>query len=110
VQVGDHGVRGLLELRTPSLLGLAEGSEPWADLRLLGFVDAAHLRILSPLPGQTSRFTLASYGIGLRFAARGGALLSLDYAWRLKDGMTTDTHGPVDKGGTRLHFSLGYQL
>jgi hemolysin activation/secretion protein len=110
VQVGDHGVRGLLELRTPSLLGVSEGSEPWADLRLLGFVDAAHLRILSPLPGQTSRFTLASYGIGLRFATVSGVALSLDCARRLKDGLTTDTHGPVDKGGTRLHFSLGYQL
>lgn len=106
-QIGDHGIRGMLEVRTPSLLG---GKDPWADLRLLAFVESAQVRVLNPLPGQISRYTLASQGLGLRFSTRSGFLLALDYAWRLKDGLTADTHGAVDKGGGRLHFNLGYQL
>jgi hemolysin activation/secretion protein len=110
VQIGDNGARGLIELRTPNLFGLAAASEPWADLRLLAFVDGAQLRVLDPLPGQTSRYTLASAGVGLRLASRRGVMLSLDYGRRLKDGLTTDTHGSVARGGGRLHFNLAFQF
>ncbi len=110
VQIGDHGVRGLLEVRTPNLFGLVAAGDPWADLRLLAFLEGAQLRILSPLPGQTSRYTLASAGLGLRLATRRGLVLALDFGRRLKDGQTTDTHGPVNKGGGRWHFNLAYQF
>jgi hemolysin activation/secretion protein len=106
-QVGDHGLRGLIELRTPNLI---DTEEPWGDLRLLVFLDGAQVRVLDPLPGQLSRFTLASRGIGLRFATRHGVALSLDYGRRMKDGLTTDTHGPVTRGSGKLHFNLGFQL
>ena len=106
-QVGDHGLRGLIELRTPNLI---DTDEPWGDLRLLVFLDGAQVRVLDPLPGQLSRFTLASRGIGLRFATRHGVALSLDYGRRMKDGLTTDTHGPVTRGSGKLHFNLGFQL
>lgn len=107
-QVGDYGLRGMIELRTPSLI--AGQDEPWADLRLLSFIEGASLRILDPLPGQTDRFNLASTGVGLRFNARRGFVIAADYAWRLKDGLTTDTHGSVEKGGGRLHFSAAFQF
>lgn len=106
-QIGDQGLRGMLEVRTPSLLG---GKDPWADLRLLAFLEGAQVRVLDPLPGQTTRYTLASHGLGIRFSTRSGFTVALDYAWRMKDGLTADTHGKVDKGGGRLHFNLGYQL
>jgi hemolysin activation/secretion protein len=110
VQIGDNGVRGLLETRTPSLLGLFGASEPWADLRLLTFLEGAQLRVLDPLPGQTSTYTLASAGLGLRLVSRSGVMVSLDYGRRLKNGLTTDTHGSVAKGGGRLHFNLAFQF
>ena len=39
-----------------------------------------------------------------------GAEVALDYAWCIKDGMTTDTHGAVGGGGGRLHFDMAYQF
>jgi hemolysin activation/secretion protein len=110
VQIGDHGARGLLETRTPNVLGLLGAGAAWADLRLLTFVEGAHVRILSPLPAQTTRYTLASGGVGLRLSTRHGVMVSLDYGRRLKDGWSTDTHGAVTKGGGRLHFNLAYQF
>jgi hemolysin activation/secretion protein len=66
--------------------------------------------VLSPLPGQVSRFTIASAGAGLRLVARRGVTLSLDYGRRLRDALATDTHGALGKGVGRLHFNLAYQL
>ena len=106
-QLGDHGFRGMLELHTPNLIA---GEAPWGDLRLLAFYEGAQVRVLDPLPGQIARFTLASYGVGLRLVARPGVTLSLDYGWRLKDGLTADTHGSLAKGGGKVHFNLGFQM
>jgi hemolysin activation/secretion protein len=108
-QVGDHGIRWGVELRTPNLMGgIAESS--WGDLRLLAFYDGARARVTNPLPAQLDRVWLASYGLGLRLTARSGLTFSVDLAQRLRDGLITDTHGSVLKGGMRLHFNLGYQL
>jgi hypothetical protein len=68
------------------------------------------LRVLSPLPGQATRFTFASYGIGLRLTALRGISFSADYARRLKDGRSSDTHGSVERDGGRLHVSASYQF
>lgn len=109
-QIGDHGIRGMLEARTPNVLAaLIKGDLP-GDLRLLAFVEGAHMRTLDPLPGQLSRVTLASAGLGLRLYSRRGVALQADLAHRLKNGLITDTHGSLAKGGNRLHFSLSYQL
>jgi hemolysin activation/secretion protein len=109
-QIGDNGARGLLELRTPSLSEHLGPARSWGDLRLLTFVEGAQVRVLSPLPGQQARYTLASYGLGLRLASRRGVQVVLDYGWRLRDGQTTDTHGSVAEGGGRLHFDMAYQF
>jgi hemolysin activation/secretion protein len=109
-QIGDHGVRGVLEARTPNLLGSEGGGATRGDLRLLAFIEGAQVRTSSPLPGQLSRATLSSVGLGLRLAVRPGLALSLDYARRLKDGLAADTHGSVAAGGSRLHFNLSYQF
>lgn len=83
-QAGDDGVHGSLELRSPQ----------WAknnvdDLRALVFVDAAHLRVREPLPGQTARFDLSSVGIGLRFRAWDNFNLRMDLAWPLNKTVST---------------------
>ena len=107
VQAGDVGVRESIELRTPSLI---RGADPSANLRLLTFVEGARLKVLDPLPGQIDNYTLASLGLGLRLSTRRGLSSSMDYAWRLRDGQTTDTHGSVGKGGGRLHFDVSCQF
>lgn len=66
---GDEGYAGTVELRTPPLesrLGLND-----ASLRLFVFADAGQFTVLDPLPQQTSRFDLASVGLGARLAAHG---------------------------------------
>jgi len=62
--VGDQGVSGSLELRTPSE---PPHFAPFVDeLRLYVFTDGAVVRVLDPLAGQSNMFELASAGLGLR--------------------------------------------
>jgi hemolysin activation/secretion protein len=62
--VGDNAIFGTLELRTPSLLSWWSEKNDW---RLYAFLDGGILTINDPLPEQTSRFDVASYGFGSRF-------------------------------------------
>lgn len=75
--LGDYGVVGTLELRSPNLtpyfeqklenpLGQSINFNVFNDWRFFGFVDAGHARIHEPLPEQKAQFDLASYGIGTR--------------------------------------------
>lgn len=57
--LGDNGVFGTVELRSPSLLG-----EKTGEWRIYGFLDVGFLTLNDPLPEQESRFELASWGIG----------------------------------------------
>lgn len=59
--VGDSGVVGSVELRSPSLLPKKLG-----EWRLYAFADAGLLAIHEPLPEQQSRFQIASVGFGSR--------------------------------------------
>lgn len=59
--LGDSGVAGTIELRTPSLLSwLGEGNE-W---RFFVFLDGGLVTLNDPLPEQVSRTNLWSYGFG----------------------------------------------
>jgi len=75
--LGDYGVVGTLELRTPNLapyfeqkldnpLGQPVKFNAFDDWRFFAFADAGHARIHEPLIEQKSQFDLASYGIGTR--------------------------------------------
>jgi hemolysin activation/secretion protein len=89
--LGDNGLFGTLELRSPSLISwwtkpnekkapaekpnepsekpkepTDKSKEPVGEWRLYAFLDAGFLRLVDALPEQTSRFELASYGIGSR--------------------------------------------
>ena len=79
-QAGDDGARGSLELRGPQM-----ASGKFSDLRLLMFLEGAHLRVREPLPSQTSTFTLDSAGLGLRAQAWKNFTMGVDVAWPLKD-------------------------
>ncbi len=62
--VGDNGISGSVELRSPSL---APKLGRFVDeLRLYAFADGATLSVLDPLAGQKDFFTLASAGLGMR--------------------------------------------
>ncbi len=83
-QAGDDGTHGTLELRSPQW-----GGETVNDLRVLSFIDAAHLRVRSALPGQTANFNLTSVGVGMRFQAWNHLSLRLDAGWPRKNSTYT---------------------
>jgi hemolysin activation/secretion protein len=99
-QLGDSGLRGSLELRTP---GLDTGLQAIQQLNLIGFAEGAGLRVRDPLPSQTSHFTLASFGIGARLRAWQRLSAALDLAWPLK------TTSFTERGDTVLKFRLTYE-
>ena len=86
-RLGDDGVNASLELRTPQLLAgrWPRTEQSYASL----FVDGARVRILEPLPDQTSAYNLASVGIGMRYKI-GGFYMALDGARILIDGSVTE--------------------
>ena len=98
--LGDHGINGTFELRTPSLAKYL--SDQIGDLHALAFYDIGHVSISEPLPGQTERFNLASVGVGLHFKGWHGLFSELDFARALR------TSGTVSDGDSRLHFRVGF--
>lgn len=81
--VGDNALRGSLELHTPALLaGRVPGLE---SLHGLAFLDAAYLRLRSPLPKQAASYSLAGVGLGLRAQAGPRLRLSLQAGWPLHE-------------------------
>jgi hemolysin activation/secretion protein len=64
-QVGDSGLFGTLELRSPSLLKHVSGAK--AEWRLFAFADAGWLKVIDELTGQKNHFDFASYGLGARW-------------------------------------------
>jgi hemolysin activation/secretion protein len=96
--VGDNGIGPSLELRSPSLAG---SFGKWlTEARFFAFGDASFLRVLNPLPEQTSSFTLVGIGGGLRvriFDRISGEVL----------GAVAMTSGPVTKrGAPRVSFDV----
>jgi hemolysin activation/secretion protein len=98
-RLGDNGIHGSLELRSPQLLNRDSPHITQSYVYLFG--DAGRVRILDPLPGQISGFRLASEGIGLRFKLRN---LTVD-----ADGAKADTAGYVTrKGALSAQFLVNY--
>ena len=75
--LGDYGVAGTLELRTPNLAPYLEQKldnppgqpvkfNAFDEWRFFAFADAGRTRIHDPLPDQQLQFNLASYGVGTR--------------------------------------------
>ena len=98
-QAGDDGTHGTLEWRGPQ----------WAngdvnDLRVLTFIDAAHLRVREALPSQAATSNLTSVGVGLRFQAWSHLNVRMDVGWPQKSTAYTT------EGKARVGFkaSLGF--
>lgn len=98
--MGDQGVFGTLELRTPPLAKYF-ASQP-GELYAFAFYDRGRVGIAEPLPAQTETFDLASAGLGLRLKKWRGVSGELNYARALMQS------GQVRSGDARLHFQIGY--
>lgn len=116
-QLGDLGVSGSLEWRSPSLhrwLGTSA-----QRLVAFGFFDAGVVSVLDWIESRdilqedgtteivsilhdSKRFDLASAGAGLRFSGLGGFNAALDWAYPLRS--SDDTA----KGDSRIHFQVRY--
>jgi hemolysin activation/secretion protein len=79
--VGDRGLMGTLELRSPVILksAMREGDE----VRLHGFVEGGILEVSTPLPEQKSSTRLMSVGMGSRVQVGTHVSGSLDVGFPL---------------------------
>lgn len=98
--LGDDGVRGSIELRSPSLASYF--SSYMRKLTLYSFFDGAKLRLQDPLPGQAVSTALYGAGAGLRMEGPGAFKADFALAWPLKD------DGTVERGDIRSHFRVFY--
>ncbi len=96
-RVGDVGVVGALEARTPALTVPEIALD---NARLYSFFDFGHLRLREPLPEQQSRFTVFSLGLGTSFGLGRQVSGRLDLGYPLRAGDRTERHDP------RLTFHL----
>jgi len=97
--LGDNGVFGTVEYRSPSLIGKPNKNGPREEeWRFHLFADAGALGIYDPLPAQQQRLYFASAGAGTRFKVWSHYNGSLDVAVPLIDQMDAQA------GGVRVIF------
>ncbi len=66
-QLGDSGIFGSMEFRSPSFIGSNKEKDKENEWRAYGFVDAGKLYVNQTLPGEERTHDLASIGLGTRF-------------------------------------------
>lgn len=89
IVLGDYGVIGGLELRSPSVGKYIDRRVN--DWRFHAFFDAATASIYQPLPGQQQTYNLASVGIGSRVKLLDALNGSVDLAFPLiSNGVNAD--------------------
>ena len=89
-ELGDNGVFGSAELRSPSLAGLmGKTVDEW---RIYGFAEGGILSIDDPLPDQETAFNLASIGVGTRLKLLSHLNGSLDLGLPLIAGPQTEIY------------------
>jgi hemolysin activation/secretion protein len=92
-ELGDNGLFGSAELRTPSLGNfLGKSVDEW---RFYAFSDAGILGNDDPLPEQQTTFKLASVGVGTRIRLLDHFNGSLDIGVPLDSGPQTRIHDPL---------------
>lgn len=91
--LGDNGIFGTFELRSPSFLGKhgkdASVKDREHEWRVYAFVEGGRLTLNQPLPEQQDIFDLASAGVGTRIKLWNHLNGSLDAAFPLVDVGTT---------------------
>jgi hemolysin activation/secretion protein len=97
--LGDYGVDGQFELRSPAFFRDAS-KKGFGELQFLAFVDLAYVGIQKPLPEQQQEFFLWGAGGGASFKAfrhAGGAV---------EVGVPFRTVGETQKYQPRVHFRV----
>ena len=97
--LGDVGILGSIELRTPHLHSAWKDRFP--ELYVFGFADGGNVKVKQPLPGQVQGYTLASRGLGFKLSGRAGLHFSFDYARTRRPATYTA------EGANRVEFLLG---
>lgn len=100
--LGDYGLRGSLEARTPPFAFAS-----WPALKRLQpyvFVDGAHLRVVDALPAQKDRHSLWSAGLGLLLETRQTLSLDVNLAVPFRDSPYTNAHETRVQFDARLNF------
>ncbi|MBQ7253021.1 MAG: ShlB/FhaC/HecB family hemolysin secretion/activation protein [Kiritimatiellae bacterium] len=119
--LGDHGIAGTLELRTPIALGFfsrkvpswfgaapasagrtGADDTPFDRLQFVLFADAGCIKIEDPLPGEESSKTLLSAGFGVRLALSDHFQVKCDVGFPLEETTDSDT--------ACVHFSSQVQF
>ena len=111
--LGDSGIRGTLEVRTPLIDNfipglkhaedfLAENPDHWSTHRLQfdAFADFGRVETSAQQPGEHSSQTMMSIGAGLRLGFTKYSQIRLDYGYPLED--TEETN----EGEGQFHFKL----
>jgi hemolysin activation/secretion protein len=95
--LGDNGIMGTLELRSPSLptfFGKDAGKSFINDWRVYLFADGGTVSINAPLPDQQSIFNLASWGGGSRVKLLDHLNASVDIGIPLISQAASNAHDP----------------
>ncbi|MCH7696732.1 MAG: ShlB/FhaC/HecB family hemolysin secretion/activation protein [Proteobacteria bacterium] len=106
---GVNSIRGFEERAVSGDRGNKLNLEIWAppfknNIRLLGFVDAGHIKILEAAVGQIKSETLISMGAGFRWQWKQQLNVAFDYAHEVNDARADGV------GGSRVHFSVFYSF
>ena len=99
--LGDSGILGSVELRSPSLLGTKRKDSEW---RFYAFVEGGMLVLREALPEQDSRFELASIGLGTNVQIFEYFTGSLDIGFPLTSLTATQA------GDSRLSFKVSAEF
>jgi hemolysin activation/secretion protein len=100
--LGDTGLQASIQLSSTSLFGSAEGAVD--EVLAFAFVDGATLWVIDALPGQQSRFDLASVGLGLSLRAWHHLDALVDLAVPLIDATE------IERGDPRVSFRVAYEF
>ena len=104
-RLGDSGVSGSVELRTPPLAAYLKQyrfADYIRDLYAYTFVDGGRVQVRNAA-GLEPYYELYSAGLGLKLKTTTGWYSYLDYAQAMNDAPQ------VNSGDYRLHFRVGYE-
>ena len=108
--IGDKGVQGTLELRSPNLgsyLGKYLGEGFINDLRLVGFFDAGRSWLQGALPDQQKVYSLRSTGAGATTELFDHLYGSVYWGYALRD---AGSAGVTRYGTSRIQFRVWTQF
>ena len=100
--LGDQGIDGSVELRSPHLATLF-GVHP-REAYIYTFYDAATVRLLDALPSQIAHEELQGWGLGFRISGLAGFDAGLDWAHSL----VATTYESANGTRFQFHFRYGF--